>query len=95
MLSVSFSHKSSFFFPHVVLENSNESWQVAFKSAESKTATFFTSSKGRQAEQRFTLCLSMEVFLQKYAIKHSWILKKNLWLRYLGTWADFPKCVFF
>ena len=74
MISVSFSHKSGLIFlslsvPHMELGNSNESWQVGFKSAESKAAMFFASGQRRQAEQLFTLGLSVESFLQMHATR--------------------------
>lgn len=100
MISVSFSHKSGLIFLslsilHMELENSNESWQVGFKSAESNAAMFSASRRRRQAEQWFTLGLSVESFLQMHATRHSWIINTNLWLMCFGKLGRPLRCLFF
>lgn len=56
---------------------------------------FFASRWRRQAEQRFTLCLSVKSFLQIHSTKRSWITNRNLWLIYLGKLGRPLRCLFF
>lgn len=99
MITVSFIHKSSLFFLNLSISRmdlvNNESWQVAFKSAESKEAVLFVSSQRRQVEILFSLGLNVESFLQKHATRKSSILKRNLCLMYLGKLGRIFKCLFF
>lgn len=91
MISVSFSHKSgliffSLFVSHMGMENSNESWEVSFKSAESKAATSFASRWRKKEEWWFTLGLRILDFKQKFRTYVPWEVGQISQMSFFCQW---------